>query len=341
MPVREIIYHFNVEASSLPLQNFIDAATASQAILSDLNKHVYDGRLRYELRVVPPERGSFIAILTLVIVFINTDYGKEIVKNITGKEPAEHVRHFFERFDRRSVALQNNEQVSDQFISDEIQKVTRNQRSENTEQSEFAVDCLSNAHNAILVLDAEELKSGGITIEKFETSFRARDEFYKGCLKNTEIMGLGFERANCSTLGRENFEKLIISDPSYESSRNSSSPKEWTVEIADISVYSPNWKKKGRKWLSSTDKHGDISFTIDDETFWHKVQRGEIVTTTNDVLRVQWGYPRGRSKPSGDVRVVRVLRYNGYELSESLTEAEVTRILGGEVGNKEKEPTLF
>lgn len=341
LPVREIIYHFSIEASSLPLASFIDAMTASQEILSDLNKNLFGGHVEYELRVMPPERGSFLAIITLVIDFLDTSYGKEIVKKVTGKVPVEHVRHFFERFSGNTDEAPNYEKVSDHFITEAINRVSADNQPDTLEQSEIAIECLSKAHKAILTEDIEDLKSSGITSENFSNSFRARNRLFQGCLNNSEINGLGFDRDICSQFGRESFEKLIVPESALKGSPMKDSCQKQIVQTAEISVNSPNWKRGGRKWQASWLNYNDISFAIDDPNFWNKVELGNIATTTNDILRVQWVYPTGKSKPSGNVRVIRVLEYNGKKISDSLPKEKVLAIFhgGGEV--IEEEPRLF
>lgn len=345
--VREIIYHFNIESSSLPLQNFLDASKATQAIVSDLNQNLFGGQVKFELRVAPHEKGTFLGVFELIVVtgviigILESNIGREIVKRFTGKDTNEHLRSLFDLLERNTVNKSGIENVSDDFITEEINRVSQLSQLGKIEQSEIAIECLSKAHGAILTEDLEELKSSGITPDNFRKSFRARNDLYRGCLENGEIKGIGFDRDNSFQLGRESFEKLIIPKSSFERSQIRGSKRKPIVQIVEISVNSPNWKRDGRKWQASWSKHKEISFKIDDEIFWNKVQQREIETTTRDVLKVQWVHYSGKSKPSGDVRVIRVLKYNNKEISASLPEEEVLTMFPGEVEVVDQEPRLF
>lgn len=352
-PTREIIYHFKVATPRLLLQNFIDASMASQAVVADLNRNLFGGQVDYELRVVAPERGCFLAVIVVtlfgcgwiiskeIINFFETDIGKEVSKQISGKYPVEHVRHFFQRFQGKSKDSIALDGVSDRYISKEITRAKQSEIPEEQELLAITSDILGEAHNVILTTDYEELSSSGVTTENYEESFRKRDTFLRNCRKNKEIDGLGFDRTDTFPLDQSSFERLIIPPTSYKTSPKTNEIQKWIVETAEISVYSPNWKKKGRKWQASSDKHKDISFSIVDENFWYKVNQGSIYTTTRDNIRVQWAYPREKNKPSGDVRVIRVLEYNGRKISDALPDDMVAMLLGGEVDLDGQPKLLF
>ena len=91
----EIVYHFDVDRSSIPLAQFIDTARATQEIIDDFNRSLFDGKLRYELRVKTPEEGCLIEVLTVVVTvggsvlaFLGTDIGKAFFKGLTTEAPA-------------------------------------------------------------------------------------------------------------------------------------------------------------------------------------------------------------------------------------------------------------
>jgi hypothetical protein len=140
-------------------------------------------------------------------------------------------------------------------------------------------------------------------------------------LDNPEVQGLTFDRSPEFRLRRRDFPRLItqLPDPPAEALAPVS---QWSIESVDIVVNSPNWKRDGRKWQAATSKHQDIAFSVEDERFWHCVERREIQPDIRDNMRVQWAYPVGLSKPA-NVRVLRVLTYNGKPISSALTEQEL------------------
>ncbi|MGE9294814.1 MAG: hypothetical protein ACQKBV_00785, partial [Puniceicoccales bacterium] len=97
----EIIYHFDVKRSSIPLAQFVDTARATQEIVDDFNRSLFDGRLKYELRVKTPEEGSLLEVLTIIVTtgcsvlaFLGTDIGKAFFKGLTLEEPAVWAEKF-------------------------------------------------------------------------------------------------------------------------------------------------------------------------------------------------------------------------------------------------------
>lgn len=257
----------------------------------------------------------------------------DVSKQISGKYPVENVRHFFQRFQSKSKDSIALDGVSDRYISKEIARAKQSEIPEEQELLAITSDILGEAHNVILTKEYEELSSSGVTTENYEESFRKTDTFLRNCRKNKEIDGLRFDRTDTFSLDQSSFERLIIPTTSYKTSPKTNETQNWIVETAETSVCSPNWKKKGRKWQASSDKHKDISFLIVDKNFWYKVNQGSIYTTntTKDNIRVQWAYPREKNKPSGDVRVIRVQEYNGRKISDALQDDMVAMLLGGEV----------
>lgn len=60
--------HFDVSEHSLPLRTFIETAKQTQTIIEVFNKQVFDEQLHFQILVLPPEPGSFLAKLKVVIV---------------------------------------------------------------------------------------------------------------------------------------------------------------------------------------------------------------------------------------------------------------------------------
>lgn len=69
-----------------------------------------------------------------------------------------------------------------------------------------------------------------------------------------------------------------------------------------------------------------LAFTIDDETFWHHVRIKDINPDINDNMKVQWAFPENYTKPT-KVKVLRVLTYNGKEISKLMSDEELRREL--------------
>ncbi|MGE9296006.1 MAG: hypothetical protein ACQKBV_06945, partial [Puniceicoccales bacterium] len=196
-----------------------------------------------------------------------------------------------------------------------------------TTGSEAEIELLTEAEAIAIILlrfleiDADKLRTIGITPEKFRAAFQGRNRIFKGCIDNPEVEGLAFDRTPDFRLRRTDFLRQItqLPGPPLEEAEKVT---DWNIETVDIVVNSPNWKRDGRKWQAATNKYQDIAFSVEDDGFWLAVERKEIQPDIRDNMRVQWAYPAGLSKPS-QVRVLRVVSYNGKSISDPMTVQEL------------------
>lgn len=286
--------------------------------------------MKYELRVKTPEEGSLIEVLTVVVTvgapvwaFFGTDIGKAFCKGLTGEEPAIWS-------EKAGVSIRK--------------KISKPKKIDSTDAPEDRIEYLRSIPDALpeadiskeiegelvaLVLigflksDAERLLKIGITPAKFRAAFQGRNRVFKGCIDNSEVKGITFDRSSDFPIKRRDFLKQITPLPD-SSPDDPIKPSDLSFETVDISVNSPNWKRDGRKWQAATRQHKDISFSIEDEEFWLRVEQDDpdLKPTLHDNMRVQWAYPAGVAKPS-HVRVLRVLSYNGRPLSMPMTDQEI------------------
>lgn len=320
----EIIYHFDVERHSIPLKQFVDTARASQMLLEGFNEQLFDKKIRFEVRVKAPETGGLMEVLGLVVVggsgsvwaFLGTGIGKAYIRGLTGEEPA----YWAEKLGKRTrKTLSNNKEEHSKALSDgTVSKSVE-------ELDALSAAILAELVIAFLIANVEKLKKIGITPEKFRKTFEARNVIYRACLENPEVRGLSFERTHDFPLKRSDFPAQIAQIPDLIDEA-SDQKITWEVESVDIVVNSPNWKRDGRKWQAATNKFQDIAFSIEDENFWHHVHIKDIRPDIRDNMCVQWAYPAGHSKPH-NVRVLRVLAYNGKDISAALTNVELQLVL--------------
>ena len=342
----EVIYHFDVERNSIPLWQFLNAARATQEIIDNFNQTLFDGKVKYELHVKTPEEGSLIEVLTIVIAvgssvlaFLGTDIGKAFFKGLTTQEPAEWAERLGASIRHEIKKRKKLDQLTDTDLAivegtQESHELTETESSLLTQAEAIAVILLR-----FLELETDKLRAIGITPQKFRAAFQGRNKLFKSCLDNPEVQGLSFDRSPEFFLRRNDFPRLItqLPDPPFDDPEPIS---QWSIETVDIIVNSPNWKQDGRKWQAATSKHQDIAFAIEDERFWLFVERREIQPDIRDNMRVQWAYPAGLSKPA-NVRVLRVLTYNGEPISSALTDQELQAQLHTIHIVKPETPDLF
>lgn len=95
----QLFIHFDVKQHFLKLETFIQTATHAKEVINALDKELFEGKLKYDLIVVPPTEGTFLTKLAIwvggaaaaIIGFLETDIGKALVVGLTEKEPAQWV----------------------------------------------------------------------------------------------------------------------------------------------------------------------------------------------------------------------------------------------------------
>ena len=344
----EIVYHFDVDRGSIPLAQFIETARATQEIIDNFNKSLFDSKLKYELRVKTPEEGSLIEVLTVVVtvggsvlVFLGTDIGKAFFKGLTTEQPAAWAEKvgaaIRQKLPKPKAAVESDDSKALLEVAETVPSTLALQDvSKEIEGEAVALILIS-----FLRIDTERLKEIGITPEKFRAAFQGRNRVFKGCIDNPEVKGITFDRSSNFSIKRSDFPRRItqLPDPPTD---DPVKPSDLSFETVDIVVNSPNWKRDGRNWQAATGKHQDISFSIEDENFWNRVEQrdADLKPTIRDNMRVQWAYPAGATKPS-HVKVFRVLSYNGRQLSNPMSDQEIQALQSTVHFVESETPDLF
>ncbi len=309
--------HFNVPGHHLPLREFIDTASNTQGIIDAFNEAFFEGKLRYEILVIPPKPGTFTTFLGLVVTvgptvwaICQTDVGKAFIKGLTGYEPA-----FW--------AEKAGQRIREAFGSDETQE-NGNHQEAITKQSTAIV--VSEVTKSFLRKEYNELRKLGISKEKYREAYKARNEFYQACYRNDSIRSIGFDETDDFPIERTDFPAFIIEiPPQTEDERK----LDWVVEVTHIKVTSPNWDRRddSRHWKAKDGDGKPVFFTIDDDQFWHLAKVEQLHTQVVDNLKVQWAYveDNGRRK---NLHVMGVLEFNGDHISDPLGDEELKVALG-------------
>lgn len=337
----EIIFHFDTEKHSVPLKLFIDVANSSKKVLDDFNKTLFEKNLKYELRVEVPEKGGFIETISLAVIagggaiwaFLGTDIGKAFILGLTQKEPEYWSKRFGEYLGEK---ISSSNQKDDQPEQSVLEILSGD---ETLHTDELNADLLAEIVKLFLKSDLETLQRTGIKPELLRQAFIARNRLYSSCLEAQEVRGLGFDRSHEFKLSRAEFPRYLAEIPQNEPTEKDEE-KSWVVKTTDIVVNSPNWKRDGRRWQADIQGQTDISFTVEDENFWHHVQLKDIQPDIRDNMRVQWAYNSHLNNPR-DARVLRVLSYNGKKISEPISQHELNRVLSHATILEPESPDLF
>lgn len=336
-------FHFDVPDHRLPLNQFIDTAKSTQAIIDNFNKEFFDSKLKYQIHVVTPREGGLIEILQVVVpvaapiwAFLSTEIGKAYIKGLTGKEPV----YWAEKAGEKTKEYLSDENGGPIEMPDQKEKEEVKKPPETQEEKKTAAIIVVQITLGFLQKEPDELRRLGLSKEKFREAYHARNKIYQGCIGNKEVKGLGFDETHSFPIKRKDFPRYIVDVPPDDEEKETDDNQQWVVDTPDIIVNSPNWKRDGRKWQAETTKFKDIAFSIEDETFWHHVKIKDIQPDINDNMKVQWAYPEGALKPS-NVRVLKVLSYNGKKISDPLTPEELAKELQDYSVREKEHPDLF
>lgn len=319
-PIGLIPIHFDVPGHYLPLATFIGTANQTRAVIDAFNREVFDGRLQFEVFVLPAEDGSFktklgVALLAgwgVVWSFSESDIGKAFIKGLTTHEPAYWA------------------EAAGQMVREKLAAPATPPAGNPADPGRTRLECqteaviIAESAKSFLQTDHSQLRRVGITTQKFRDAFEARNVFYEACSADRKVRALGFSDSEDFPIKRKDFARLIVPLAPRE---DQPLAQPWQVEIVILKVTSPNWDRddRQRQWKARDDKGRDRYFRIDDEQFWTLVQAQKLNPHIIDTVKVQWAYI-GEQRRSA--RVLRVLEYNGEELGQPLDENALAAILG-------------
>lgn len=242
--------HFNVPGHHLPLETFIETAKNTKAVIAAFNNRLFDGKLQYELLVLPPRPATFISALGIVVIgggvvwaFAESDIGKAFIKGLTGYEPAHLAEIAGQKFKQQLKGTSVASETGDD-----------GDKTERLVELHVEAVVVTEITKSFLQKDVEDLKRVGIQPQVFRDAYDARNNFYKACSETREIEGLGFEETENFPIERSDFARLQVALPPKEEE-----PDEhpWYIETAILKVTSPNWDRedKHRQWKGK-DSHG-------------------------------------------------------------------------------------
>lgn len=308
--------HFDVPGHAIPLTTFVRTSAQTEAIIRSLNRELFEGRLAIEVVVLPPEDGTFLARLGVILGagfaaiawFVESDIGKGFLKGLTDHEPAYWAEQLGEGVRSSAEAL---------VEAGEVQRPA---------ESEYGALLVSEMAKSFLRKDNDELVRAGITPTQFRDAFEAKNEFYQACAETPDLRAIGFSEAADFPIRRSDFVRLRTVLPPKP---DEEVEPPWSVGTIVLKVTSPNWDRddRTRRWKGRDQQGRDRYFRIEDDAFWRRVSTDAISTHFIDVMTVQWAF-QGRPEQPKNCRVLRVLEFNGSRLSEPLSDDELVAELG-------------
>lgn len=316
--------HFNVLEHSLPLEEFIIAAKSTESIIEDFNQQFFGGNLKYQIIVLPPEAGTFKQLLGLnlmtagaifVLGGLVPEFSSGVVKGLTGKSVFE----------------------LGELVGQEVIEIT----SEGKEywQRELVELFLTEAAKGFFQKEERELFKCGLAKEKFIKAYESRNNFYEACYRNPDIHSIGFTDTDEFPIKRSDFPRFIVDIP--ENEKEGDDNDEWVVEITHIRVTSTNWERgDNRLWKAKYHKDKEALFSIEDELFWGLVETESLKVKVRDSIKVQWAFMEEGGKRK-KFRVLRILEYNGKEISTPLSDEDLDKLLNKHSPAQNRQIELF
>jgi hypothetical protein len=207
-----ITLHFNVPDHYLNLDDFISSARATEKILSDFNSNLFDGKLKYELVVLPPAPGTLkerlgikvtTAAACVLLGAMGPEFTSGVIKSLTGKSVFELGQLVGE---------------SSLDLLDEVDKIW---------SKNLAAIFLSEAAKGFFQTYTDDLEKNGITRNKYSQAYQARNEFYESCYRSKEIKSIGFDDTDEFPIERRDFAKYIVEIP--ENKEDDNEIWEWEI----------------------------------------------------------------------------------------------------------------
>ncbi|AUG54283.1 hypothetical protein CSC3H3_17330 [Thalassospira marina] len=314
--MHELAIHFDVPEHGISLKTFSQAIAHTETIISSLNRDIFNDHLQYELWVLPPEKGSFKAKLGIIVLagtiawgFLESNIGQSFIQGLTGKTPAYWAEIAGKKI--RSTILSSDTEEND------------------NDTASKKVICVAEAilivevTKKFLELKEDKLTSLGVSVKKFRSAYEAKNKFYKVCMENTYIQGIGFEEEEKFPVSRQNFQSMQVSLPEKELADNI-----WNTEITELKVTSPNWERNDnhRWWKGKDTDNRTVHFKIEDDGFWNLVENKSINLQIIDSIRVQLAYV-GEQRHRRNARALKILWFNETFLSPPLQVNQVYDIL--------------
>lgn len=169
--------HYDVENHFIPMSDFLTASNAVQKIIDDLNKQILGGQLRYQLVVIPPEEGTFLktvgiivtaTVLNTAIIPIASDYVLGAFEGIAEHKPSDYGRDHGRALRDLTVG----------FFSKEVEEL-------------------------------EKFVPHELNLDR---AFKAKTDFYISCQNNNDIRGLGFDNSKSFPIRHNQFRNHLSKD---------------------------------------------------------------------------------------------------------------------------------
>lgn len=278
--------HFDTgDIHYLPIDDFVSFSNDMRDIIYDFNKVIFNNSLDIKIIVLPPEDGTFLNRMGIIMVggaifvsqaasFTDTGYGKGLITGLTGNSPEYYGQKHGELLRDVSIGF--------------VEKTTKE-------------------------LNLIIMKEGGENL--LERAYSCKNNFFKKCSENIDINGVQFARK---------FSDAIITREDFLDRINTEEMKGWAEhKLHELVIVAPvDVKNETQQWRMQDKQSGAaISFFMKDNQFLVDFLSGKFPlkkTEEDDTMIVMVKYIIQRER--GIEKIVRkeatkVYKINQKELS--------------------------
>lgn len=254
-------------------------------------------------------------LLPFITVAID-DIRLGIIKSLIGYSPSEYI-----------ISL-----LADRNKSD-LKELMLDENSKNIILMKCAVSILQN--------NSAKLMEAGITESSYRDALAGKNKFFNSCIKNEAVRAVGFDDSYNFAVPRKNFSEHVIklSDSEILEDVKTIDSQDFFSDTLNIEVFAASSRKHPpSKWRAVLPGIPDpISFDIQDDNFWNAVVASKFCFSPNlqDKAKVQCVYRKSGRKMT-DIKVIKVLEYNGVKISAPLTDEQINL----ELQSKTKQDTI-
>ena len=309
--MREIIefpIHFDVPGHYLKIDDFVSFSIDLEKIVTEFNKKIFRTDASVEIFILPPESGTLLAVWGInfavtslsvgsLFMALDTDISKGFVKGLTGHEPSYYAK----------------------IAGSEAKK---------------GALLLADAARWFLAEDDNDVNQEIVNNVNFPEAYFAKNDFYKKCLANNEISGIGFTRGDSFSIKRDTFSHKIVD----LSNANLELATEY--EIHQLRVVSPvNTLESRAQWhLQDMQTHRALLAHLKDENFRANFFSGKYPLKfheTDDTIIAMIEYKKANIE--GVIKIVerniiRIYKFNNIvfdEIPKRMTILSVSKIKSG------------
>lgn len=171
----KLFIHYDVENHFIPMSDFLTASVSAEKIITDLNNQFYDGKLKYQLVIAPPEDGTFLKSVGFWVL-LGTTVATPIAQN---------------------------------YVLGAFEGITKHSPSHYGQQHIQALKDLATGFFSMEVEELEECISHHMNLDR---AFKAKSDFYISCQHNDLIRGIGFDDTKYFPIRHEHFKQHISKD---------------------------------------------------------------------------------------------------------------------------------